>query len=311
MKFLIFKYKLFPKTMLKKSKVIAVGNITAGGTGKTPFVIWLVEELKKRNFSVCVVFRAYNSKKNNGKIFDGEKFLMNIEESGDEPWIIAYNTKVPVYIGKSRASVAVLAEKEYSPDFIVLDDAFQYWRLERDIDIVCVDSSEYFYNKKILPAGIMREPIKCLNRASWVVIKNDNNKIVDEKKVTKYFNKKENISIMNYKYNSLIKKSHKLLAIAGIAKPKSFFECVKNIVNCTEFYTMEFNDHEVFDYIKIKNIKKYIKENNITEIICTEKDYYKLKDKFTNIYFLKVNAKISNEETLFEYIINSYNSGRY
>ena len=159
-KFLIFKYKIFPKTKLEKSKVISVGNITAGGTGKTPFVIWLVEELKKNGFSVCVVFRSYKSGKKYGKVFDGDKFLMNINQSGDEPWMIAYNTRVPVYIGKSRAKIALLAEKEYSPDFIVLDDAFQYWRLERDIDVVCVDSKEYFYNRKILPAGIMRETFK-------------------------------------------------------------------------------------------------------------------------------------------------------
>ena len=116
---------------------------------------------------------------------------------------------------------------------------------------------------------------------------------------------------MTYDYNTDIEYSPNLLAIAGIAKPQSFFDIVSKILKYERLYYIGFDDHEIFSQKKILYIRDFIKEKNISDIICTEKDYYKLRESFKDIHFLRINIKVTEKESFFEYIKNTYNSGRY
>ncbi|MGM0606859.1 MAG: tetraacyldisaccharide 4'-kinase [Candidatus Muiribacteriota bacterium] len=314
-KYNLYYFNILPKTR-SSSFIISVGNITAGGTGKTPFVIYAVKKLKQRNFSVVVLQRAYKSDKKYGEVFDGRNFLMTVKECGDEPYLMALNTDVPVFIAKKRVKILKTIEKKYNPDFILLDDGFQYWRLERNIDIVCVDGKELFYNKKILPSGILREPLNNIKRADYVVLKNDG-RVSENIKTEKYLNlftQNKRFFLMNYFFtlNKKIEYEKKILLLAGIAKPESFFSCVEKIEELKNitFYKIPFEDHQIYTSKIISNIKKIMKEKKISTIITTEKDYWKIKNYFNRIFYLKVNTFIEGGEKLVEKIQNSYNNWR-
>ncbi len=150
--------------------VISVGNITLGGTGKTPFVIALAKFLKGKGLKVCVLSRGYRRKgKKELLVCDGQRLLASPEESGDEPYLIATKTKAIVAVGKDRAKAFDLA-KHLQPEIVVLDDGFQHIRIKRDLDICLVDGSRGFGNGMLFPAGPLREPVETLLHADAIVI---------------------------------------------------------------------------------------------------------------------------------------------
>ena len=147
--------KLSRPQRVSGTKIISVGNLSMGGTGKTPTVIYLAEELS-RDHRIAVVSRGYRgSASAQGCIVsDGEKILCSPEDSGDEAFLIA--SRLPhiiVAVGKDRLAIARRLIKEYSIDIILLDDGFQHYRISRDIDVVLLDAFDPFLQKKRLFAG--------------------------------------------------------------------------------------------------------------------------------------------------------------
>ncbi len=140
-----------------------------GGTGKTPFVIALCRSLRGMGFRVGVVSRGYR-RRGGGELLvcDGERILATPEEAGDEPYLIAYEARVPVAVGKNRHSAYRLLG-EFSLDVVVLDDGFQHLQLERDLDICLVDGVRGFGNGWLFPSGPLREPVCGVRRAHAVV----------------------------------------------------------------------------------------------------------------------------------------------
>ncbi|MFA5478728.1 MAG: tetraacyldisaccharide 4'-kinase [Candidatus Muiribacteriota bacterium] len=309
-KFNLYYKKILPKFRTSQSKIISVGNITAGGTGKTPFSMWLAHSLNKKGYNVVILIRAYKSKLKYGEVFDGKNILMTVSESGDEPQIAALNTGVPVFIAKKRVKMLPLIEKKYSPDFIILDDGFQYWRLIRDVDIVCVDGNEYFYNNKIIPSGILREPVENIKRADFIIMKKDGNTSYkkDVPAELSDFSLNQKLFNMNYKYRfseKISENNKNVLLVAGIAKPESFFCAVKlhpEMKNC-KIYELGFSDHMIYKSNHISRISEMIFEHKIDVVIVTEKDYCKLKDFFENLIYVKIEIEIENGENLIEKIL--------
>jgi tetraacyldisaccharide 4'-kinase len=149
-------------------RVIAIGNITAGGTGKTPMTIYLARELQQSGKRVAVVSRGYKgaAEKGGGIVSDGQNVLMDAGRAGDEPLLIASRLKgIPVVVGKNRYEAGMLAIREFQPEIIVLDDAYQHLKLKRDINLVLLDHDRPFGNSHLLPRGILREPPDALARA--------------------------------------------------------------------------------------------------------------------------------------------------
>ena len=153
--------------------MISVGNITVGGTGKTPCVIMLAQMLQKNGFQPAVLSRGYGGKsvKPVNIVSDGHKILLESEISGDEAFLIAQSLKgIPVITGSKRIVTGQAAINQFGTNVLICDDAFQHRQIFRDIDLVLLDSQNQPGNDHILPRGRLREPIAGLRRASAFVI---------------------------------------------------------------------------------------------------------------------------------------------
>lgn len=152
--------------------VISVGNITAGGTGKTPCIMTLAEMLQKMGRHPAVLTRGYKGglEKTGGLVSDRERILVSPQKAGDEPYMLACKLPgVPVIAGRDRV-VSAAAAKALGADVLLLDDGFQYWRLARDLDLVLIDCTEPFGGQRVLPRGLLREPMTSLSRAGLFLL---------------------------------------------------------------------------------------------------------------------------------------------
>lgn len=162
------------KSRRVKAKVVCVGNLTAGGTGKTPAVLLAAETLRKRGHEVAVLSRGYGRNapsKEVSVLLDGRH--TDWRECGDEPWMIHQSLQgqgIPVLVCPDRAKAGDLAVEMYGSRVLILDDGFQHLRLHRDLDIVLVNARDPFGGRRLLPLGDLREPLSALKRAGMVVI---------------------------------------------------------------------------------------------------------------------------------------------
>lgn len=152
--------------------VIAVGNITTGGTGKTPMTVYIAQRLKAMGYLPAIVSRGYrgSASRDGGIVSDGRTVLMDATQAGDEPLMMAQALpNVPVLVGKHKYRAAQTAVEKFSANVIILDDGFQHFQLARDLNILLMDGSFPFGNGRLLPAGPLREPVFCLKHADVVV----------------------------------------------------------------------------------------------------------------------------------------------
>ncbi len=152
-------------------RIISVGNLTLGGTGKTPCVQWLARRLRDDSFRVGIVARGYGGKlSNQGAIVsDGREIFLDADAAGDEALLHARATKLPIVIGRDRQR-AVERARDLGCDVVILDDGFQYWSLARDFDLLLLDARRPFANGRLLPRGRLREEIDAVKRADAVVL---------------------------------------------------------------------------------------------------------------------------------------------
>ena len=167
-----YRQRLLPSRQLP-STVICVGNMTMGGTGKTPMTIYLAQEIKQLGYKVAVVSRGYRgtAEGRGGIVSNGQTIRMGPEQAGDEPYMMACCLKdTPVIVGKNRYAAGMLAIQEFESDVILLDDGYQHLKLKRDIDLVLLDHAQPFGNSHLLPRGTLREPISALERATACIL---------------------------------------------------------------------------------------------------------------------------------------------
>lgn len=151
-------------------KVVSIGNITLGGTGKTPMSVYMARLIHGFGCRVAIVSRGYkgSAEKNGGVVSDGQALLMDPSSAGDEPFLMAQQLLplgIPVIVGRDRLRAGRRAVQRYQTDVIVLDDGFQHVRLARDLDIVLLDAQHPFGNGYLVPRGTLREPLSSLSRA--------------------------------------------------------------------------------------------------------------------------------------------------
>ncbi|MBP2638353.1 MAG: putative 3-deoxy-D-manno-octulosonic-acid transferase/tetraacyldisaccharide-P 4-kinase [Firmicutes bacterium] len=167
------KLALYRRGVLEKHKlpckVISLGNITVGGTGKTPTAQRLAAYIRDKGYRVVILNRGYRAgwKGQVGVVSDGRKIYMTVTEAGDEAYLLAKSLPgVPVIIGRNRSITGDYAVQHLKAEVIILDDAYQHWQLDRDLDIVLIDTINVFGNNFLLPRGTLREPLTNLNRAN-------------------------------------------------------------------------------------------------------------------------------------------------
>ena len=286
-----FRKKLYSIGLLKsyqiKCPVVIVGNISVGGVGKTPMVIWLVNKLQSQGLKVGVVSRGYGGKR------EHEPLLVipqtSAKASGDEALLIARHTNAPVYVGKNRVKAAKKLVLDYRVDIIISDDGLQHYALKRDLEIVLIDANYGLGNEKLLPAGPLREEKSRLDKVDIVVYKG-------LKKEAHYFEYEplmvyELGRIKNQKPIESFRNQH-INAIAGIAHPDSFFTLLAN--QGLAIIKNPLDDHEELT-------EAHFKFDNNDPIFITEKDAVKCHDlKLKNVWVvvLKLVVKQQTKDAL-------------
>jgi len=218
----LFGWKIL-KTHQLKVPVVVVGNITAGGGGKTPFVIWLALHLQSQGFKPGIVSRGYGGKRKVEPMFVTPN--ANPVASGDEALLMAQKTKLPVVVGKNRVKAAQTLIKQYHCNVIISDDGLQHYALGRDVEFVMLDANWKTGNGQMIPAGPLREPLERLQLVDLVIHKG----AVEEGCFYDY--KIDGIYQLNHPgvVRPLAEfRSQKILAMAGIANPESFFRLLSS-----------------------------------------------------------------------------------
>jgi tetraacyldisaccharide 4'-kinase len=307
-------------------QVIAVGNLTVGGTGKTPVVEKFASALRDQGRSVAILSRGYRSKPQPihkwliNKVLlrddttpprvvsDGKSLLLDSEMAGDEPYMLASNLKdVIVLVDKDRVKSGRYAIEKYGCDTLLLDDGFQYWKLRgRRHDVVLVDRQAPFGNERLLPRGTLREPPSHLSRANWIFITKSDGKTDDLRRRISQIN--PGAGIIECIHHPLYLedvftgnrigleyfKGRKVSALSGIAQPESFEESLVQL-GAELVYSRKFADHHRFTQLEVIKVINRSKKKLAEAIITTQKDavrFPKIDRRDLPIYFMRVEIKI-------------------
>lgn len=297
--------------------VISIGNITVGGTGKTPTVITIAKLLAASGWRPAVLSRGYggHAKSPVNIVSDGEKLLLPPAEAGDEPVLMARKLPgIPVLAGPERHLTGQAAIDRFGTNVLILDDAFQHRQLHRDFDIVLLDGRYPLGNGSILPAGPLREPADALRRADCLLFTGETTRTEDPwctwkawipDKIPYYTGEHRPQKLIHaasenaYSLDRLREK--RICAFAGIARPEAFRRSIETLGgNLTSF--LAFPDHHGYTEKDIYAIGETAKKDQADFIVTTEKDGVKLDrypDLKEQIYLLQISMAISGGEVDF------------
>ncbi|MBT3169081.1 MAG: tetraacyldisaccharide 4'-kinase [Candidatus Cloacimonetes bacterium] len=266
---------IFPK-FKAKCKIISVGNIVSGGSGKTPVTIYLAKYFITKRKKVAISHRGYKGEfeKTVRIISDREQIFDFAKDAGDEPFLLAEKLpNIPVVAGKNRQkSIELLLAKFPDLDYIILDDSFQNLKVKKDLDFIVFNSITKLGNGFVLPAGFLREPLSALKYADYIIYNGDGEiptQITKYKKPTlrtKYDVK----NFTNQNGNNILKsdlQNKRIALLSAIGTPKSF---EKTILNCGLRFEKHYAFPDHYDYQKLK-ISEY------DYVLTTEKDFAKLR----------------------------------
>ena len=305
------------KSRLVNAKVFSVGNISVGGSGKTPVTIHLTSLLKHAGEKVGVLSRGYGRKsKGYVLVSDGKKFLATVEKSGDEIYHTVLDCWVPAAVSENRIKGAKQLIKDTGVNVIVLDDAFQHRWIKRDVDLLVIDqrflAEKSFFINNLLPTGAMRESLSSIKRANAIII---NRKFTEKKEYhqdfEKYFKGKKiftgfykAISFFDLKHDTEFSleefQGQKSLVVSGIAAPFSFLNVLKQAKVDTQ-NKLIFKDHKSYTYNDVQRIRQLFYSTNSHSVVTTEKDAVKLT-RFSrelddiDIYYLKIKFILDDED---------------
>lgn len=305
--------------------VVVVGNLTVGGTGKTPVVEKFARALRDRGRRVAILSRGYRSKappmwkkwwyalSHTSEpppriVSDGQRVLLDSEQAGDEPYMLARNLPgVFVIVDKNRVKAGAYAIKKFGCDTLILDDGFQYLPLKGRLNLLLVDKTNPFGNGHLLPRGILREPIKHLKRASYVFLtKSDGVRDVELEELIQKHNPGVDVIECAHRPQYLQRfgaderqpldwlRGRRVGAFSGIAVPESFEKFVRDLGGHIQF-TRRFLDHYRFTSEDFVSIFTEGIEQKVEFIVTTEKDAVRLPEGLpcaVPIYYLRLEIDI-------------------
>jgi tetraacyldisaccharide 4'-kinase len=302
--------------------VISVGNMTTGGTGKTPVVEYLVRQCLTQGRKVAVISRGYKREtKGTVVVSDGRQVLADMAQAGDEPFQVAQKfSQIVVIVDEQRARGAQFAVGQFHVDVIILDDGFQHRALKRDLDIVMIDGQQSLAPTQMLPAGRRREPLNGLRRADIVAFSRADNvtKQADELRpygLKLFMNiRYRPVRLHHYLGSEIIElsalKETSCVAFCGIGNPHSFEQTLREIrIDVKHFAS--YADHHRFSISDIESIKHQANQLKVNVIITTEKDAVRLKGlslggqtNTLQLYYLEVEAEITEGAPVLEEKLN-------
>ena len=272
------------------ARTISIGNLTTGGTGKTPLVIKCAEILAGRGKRVCILTRGYR-RKTKGRVLvsDGRQVLADPVAAGDEPVEMAKHLgqKAVIVADADRVSAAAWAKEQFGINVFLLDDAFQHRQAARDVNILCIDATDPFGGGKLLPAGRLREPLEAILRADAVVItradaadlKNIKSEITRIAPSVPIFEARTKIARLT-PLNSINPASASIahtkgFAFCGIGNPENFFGLLRR-ENYDLAGEMPFRDHHKYSLSDLKKLEKAAEKAGASYFLTTAKDAVKL-----------------------------------
>lgn len=312
--------KSYDKQIFKSFKVekpvISIGNITVGGTGKTPVVDHFLNWAIKEQIPMGVVSRGYG-----GNYVGVKKVPLESDPLiyGDEPSMLTFrNPSTPIYVSKDRVLACRQLIKNESVKLIIADDAFQHRRLVRDLDILIIDLLEPKKNYCLLPFGRARESLTSLARADYIILNKAN--LVDPEQVLKmteflkpYCSEHCQFVRGEYKAGSLIPITDErvyentgFLLVSGIGRPNSFASLAQKN-NFSVVHHKIFKDHHKYTATDVKLIHSLAETHNVKNILCTQKDAVKLKSLVRNAssynwFYLDMYVELIGAEKLYDKI---------
>ena len=340
-----FRLWLYDKRFIRNHalgcQVVSIGNVSCGGTGKTPVVEVFAKSLSKQGRKVAILSRGYRSKEQRSffqkvqgffstrkrevlpprVVSDGRDLLLQSDAAGDEPYMLASNLKdVAVLVDKDRVNSGLYAIEEYGIDTLILDDGFQYLRLKAHVNIVLVDSTCPFSNHHVLPRGVLREPIKNLRRADYIFLTKSNggNHLRHLKTFIRKHNRRAEIIECCHKPQYLQKlysqehlpleslKGVKAAALSAIASPRSFEGFLEKL-GAELVLTDHYADHHRYTQQEVIDFINQAKEAGAEMIVTTEKDAVripKLDRCDIPLYFLRIQIDILSGRESFEQCIS-------
>lgn len=294
-----------PPVKQTKAKVVVVGNIVVGGTGKTPFILWLADQLSQQNISYGIVSRGYGGKLKKDQmpfyIHPEQQANLSASEIGDEPYLLALNLNCPLAISANRAEAVALLESKHDLEVIISDDGLQHYAMARDIEIAIFDGKRGIGNGLCLPAGPLREAVSRLKKVNWVVCNGD----CEDKQVLALVSTEPYIMMLNPVCFKRVNDSTITLplnvfqntavhAIAGIGNPQRYFQTLKSLD--IQLQENSFSDHQNYQISDFK-----WKEDG-KPLLMTEKDAVKCHSfAGDDWWYLEVQPACKAE--LFEHII--------
>jgi len=294
------------------SPVVSVGNITVGGTGKTPLTAYLARLFKEQGKRVVILSRGYGGRRREVTcLSDGERLYLKPPEAGEEAfWLARQLPGVPVYTGSSRHAAGLAAWRKHRPDIFLLDDGFQHFQLARDLDLVLLDAAQPLGNGRLLPAGPLREPPATLRLADALVL-------------TRYDPSchQENLEFLRRRFpdqplftatiepqavhcfpgGEVLPLSSlsglAALAFAGLARPRVFLDTLAGLgVNLRGFKA--FPDHHVFRPEELSGLIRLARFQGCEALVTTSKDWARLGEKWQEdfpLWVVEVGARVNQE----------------
>jgi len=309
------------------TKIISIGNITTGGTGKTPATIYFSKLLRAEYPNQAVLSRGYGGRLSHetNLLSDGFRLLMDSDDSGDEPYLMAVNLPgVKIAVGRNRLKNAEHLVRESGTSLFLLDDGFQHYRIARDADVVLIDATNPFGSGKLLPQGILREPVENLVRASAIVLtKTDLVTLSVLEELRENIRKISGLShifISRHAAKGLVRIPHEytpqspgkiedtsilkyetVWALSAIANSRAFEEMLRR-AGAEKVEQISFRDHHDFSEKDIRMILSRVRPYDL--IVTTEKDYVRLRKHmealkvFKQFFYLKIEFEVLENEIL-------------
>ena len=319
-----YKHGCFKKKSLP-GFVVSIGNLTVGGTGKTPSVMMLARWAIKEGYRVAVLSRGYGGRYRDTflEVSDGETIKADPRDSGDEAYLLAKKLAgIPIVISRDRYIAGSFAHEKFGTNFFILDDGFQHLALNRDLDIVLIDAESAFGNGQLLPWGPLREPIDQLAKADITVLTRFSTQdaakrtmdLLNEKfpEIPVFYadHEPENVIFpqLNESHAPDFLEGKRVLAFAGLARPEVFRETLIRL-GADLVYFRGFRDHYRFKPNEIQNLIHMRERLNAQYLVTSEKDWVRIAafaHMCPELGYLSIQFKlISEPDKLFKMIKNA------
>lgn len=288
-------FRFLIKPVSVNAVVVSVGNITSGGTGKTPFVNELVQYFTSIGKRVVIVSRSYKAKARNPVKVDFKAKDASLIY-GDEPTLLARkNPNISVWVGPSKSNTTLEVVRRERPDVVIVDDGFQHLKLKRDFDFVLVDATEPIWHYLPLPAGYARDAFWRVENADLVILTKENLANQRERdRAVAFVEDAKNAVRMNYQIKCLrnlktgedvavhdLKHIQKVLLVSGIGRPYTFESLIQRESHFGIAYHKSFSDHHQFTEVDRQSIETIAGELSAEAILLTEKDAVRLAEPFS------------------------------